>query len=198
MTAPVLQPLPVPAPAQGVDLNNFLQEWFVALSGLAGALVRPAPQTTPPNLPPNAIVWMAFNAQVQQSDEFPFTGMVGSGNDSQYQLQRNELIRVLCSFYDQGIDGQANKYASLVRDNLFIPQNLEVLYNVNMGLVHCDALVAVPSLLKERWLYRVDLPVFITRQVVRNYNVPSILTAEGQIQSDNGVVTPFQTPVENN
>lgn len=192
MTAPIIQPDATPAPMQGQALNDFIQAWLVSLTGLDGTLVRPAPQTTPPVIPPDTTVWMAFNAQVDKSDTFPFNGQIGD----EFQLQRAENIKVLCSFYDQGTDGQAGKFASLLRDNLAIPQNLEVLYEQNMGLIGVEPEVEVPSLLKERWLYRVDLPFYVTRQVVRNYDVPTILTAEGQINTDDGITVPFH--VENN
>lgn len=192
MTASVVQPNITPAPLQGDDLNDFLQAWLVVLTDLPGPMVRPAPQTTPPNIPADGTIWMAFWPSVGKSDTFPFVGQVGDN----YQLQRNEVIRILCSFYDQGIGGLANQCASLLRDNLSVPQNLEVLLEQNMGMIGCEDLVPVPSLLKQRWLYRVDLPIYLTRQVVRNYNVPSIVEAEGQIIFDDGVTVPFQ--VENN
>lgn len=192
MTAPIVQPDASPAPLQGEALNDFIQAWLVGLSALHPTLVRPAPQTTPPSIPPQAVLWMAFQQSVGRSDTFPFVGQIAD----KYQLQRNEVIRVLCSFYDQGTDGLAAQCASLVRDNLLVPQNLEVLYEQNMGLIGCEPEIPVPSLLKERWLYRVDLPFYVSRQVVRNYAVPSILTAEGQIVSDDGITVPFH--VENN
>ena len=62
-----------------------------------------------------------------------------------------------------------------------------------MGLVETGELAVAPELIKEQWLYRVDVPFSIRRQVVRDYPVENLLSVVGQINSSESTVTPFQT-----
>ena len=180
---PVLQPTG-PQPLSGQALLDFFQEWLVALTGLGSDFVRPYLQSEPPVIPEAGTAWMAFQPATDQSDTFPYVGATESGGS---QLQRQERIKILCSFYDLGSTGLADGLARLLRDNLAVPQNLEVLLTQGMGMVGCDPEVVVPSLLKIRWLYRVDVPFYVRRQVTRVYEVPSIETADAELITDIGI-----------
>lgn len=190
-----LTPAAVPAPLEGEALNDFLQEWIVGIVGLAGAMVRPRYQAEPPNIPAAGAAWMAFGTTTRPNDTFPavWHDSEGDGADT---LQRHETINILCSFYDLGTNGLADKYAALLRDGLAIAQNLAPLAAAGMGLVECGETVAVPSLLKIRWLYRVDLPVVLTRQIDRIYPVENIESFQGTLVTDVGVTLPLEVPAE--
>jgi hypothetical protein len=180
-----LQPLPAPAPLQGQDLNRFIQQWFAGVIGagsLDPTLIRPYDQGEPPVIPPDGTAWMAFSQRTEDSDTYP--SVVINQDGSGATLQRHEQIAVLCSFYDLGTNGQAANLASLLRDGLSIPDNLETLTLADFAIVGCEPEVVVPSLLKERWLYRVDLPLKLRRQVTRVYAVQDIASANGTIVND--------------
>jgi hypothetical protein len=55
-----------------------------------------------------------------------------------------------------------------------------------MAFVSCGDLTAVPVILKQRWLYRVDLPFTIRREIVRVYPVLNLLTATATVTTDGG------------
>ncbi len=184
---PVVQPTG-PAPLAGVDLLDFFQEWLVALTTLGSDFVVPWDQGEPPVIPESGTAWMAFQAVTDESDTFPFVGQT-RGND--FQLQRHERIKILCSFYDTGSTGMADGLARLLRDNVALPQNVQVLSTQGMGMVGCDPEVAVPSLLKTRWLYRVDLPLYVRRQVTRSYLTNTIEVVDGTIETDIGITVPI-------
>lgn len=195
MVAQYLKPDPLgPAPLQGQALNDFFQEWMVGLTGLDGTMVRAYDQAEPPVIPDAGVAWMAFRQSAEDSDTFPFIKSLADGTG--VQLQRNERIRIMCSFYDLGTNGLAAQYASLLRDGLAIPQNLEILQTQNMGIVGTEPEVVVPSLLKVRWLYRVDLFFRVSRQVTRNYLITSIEEAELTLNTDTGL-PPIPITVEN-
>ena len=101
---------------------------------------------------------------------------------------------LLCSFYDLGTDGQADYYATLLRAGVNISQNREYLQAQNFDLGFAGTLTIVPSLVKTRWLYRVDLPIEIRRQIVWQYPVLNILSIAGSVTTDSGVTVPLSGP----
>jgi len=183
---------PAPQPLEGQALLDFLQGLFVGILGIDGKLVRPRWQPEPPNIPTEGNAWIAFGVTARPSDTYPFIGQL-SGVDDANQLQRHEQLTILLSLYDLGSGGQADALAALLRDGLAVPQNRELLQLNLMGLTEVGEPIAVPSLLKERWLYRVDMTVVIAREILRNYpvlplqEVVGTLTAEsdvGDLESD--------------
>ena len=101
---------------------------------------------------------------------------------------------MLCSFYDLGYSGQADNYAELLRDGLMIAQNREVFFLNSFGLIETTELMAVPALVKDRWLYRVDFKMRLRRRVDRSYNVQSIEGVENiQVETDVPALTQIVT-----
>lgn len=178
-TGGYLAPAGSPAPLEGQALNRFLQQIWVGITGLAGTLVRPRWQPEPPAIPAFGTDWMAFGIMRRPGDAFPSTihSPTGNGNDSIY---RQEILEILCTFY--GPD--ADSYASLLREGLFVAQNLEVLQLNNFGLVGVGETVAVPEMIKDRWTYRVDMYVTLRRSIEYTYPVLNILSASGTVDSD--------------
>lgn len=169
-------PSPAPAPLEGKALLTFLQNFVVGITGMPGAMVRPRWQSEPPNIPQDGNAWAAIGIMRRPSDDWPFIGHVTNTANPQGadQLQRHESLYLLASFYDDGVSGMADFYASLLRDGLAIDQNREILQTNGMGLIDCEEMLSVPSLIKVRWLYRVDLPFGIRRAIVREYPVLNV------------------------
>lgn len=184
-----LAPIPGgPAPLEGGALNDFLQQWVVGVCGLPGMLVRPSWQTEPPDLPDAATAWMAFGVTQRPSDTYPAVVHDGAGNNGQGQdvLHRHEDIDLLCSFYDTGEAGKATFYAAMLRDGCSIAQNIEVLQLAGFEFVSCGRLITVPTLVKTKWLYRVDLALAVRREVIRYYPVLNLLGVQGTLKTDQG------------
>ena len=189
-TGGYLTPSATPAPLQGDSLNTFVQPIIVGITGLPGAMVRPAFQVEPPDAPDGGTAWAAFRYTRRKSDTYPYVGHNADGSDT---LRRHEEIDILVSFYDLGSSGLADQYAAMLRDGLSIPQNLEALKQNGMGFVSCGDLTTVPVILKQRWLYRVDLPFTIRREIVRVYSVLNLLTATATVTTDSGVTVNIAT-----
>lgn len=183
-----LQPAVDPAPLQGQALNRFLQDWManvLSAAVLDPKYIRPYDQAEPPVIPQDGTAWMAFRQSTESSDTFAYVLTKPDGTGS--TMIRQEELAVLCSFYDLGTNGQAALLASLLRDGMSIPDNLEPLTLAGFAMVGCEPEVVIPSLLKERWLYRVDLPFRVRRQVTRDYGVPNIASANGTLNTDTGL-----------
>lgn len=170
-----LLPAAAPAPLEGQALNRFLQQWLVGVGNLPPKLTFPRWQAEPPDIPQNATAWQAFGITARRADTFPAESFDA---DTGTTLLRNEELDLLCSFYDTGTNGEADANAAFLRDGLLIPQNLEPLFIRGMGLVDVGPLVALPTLVKLRWLYRVDMRVTVRRMVERVYPVLTVLSAD--------------------
>jgi hypothetical protein len=186
-TGGYLLPLADPAPLEGEPLNDFLQGWIVGITGLPGDMVRPRLQAEPPNIPSAGTAWAAIGTQVRPADEFPYVvhNPHANGGLGQDELHQHEDIEILCSFYDLSTNGQADAYAALLRQGTAIDQNLEPLILNGMGLVACGAPVPLPSKLKTRWLYRVDITVTIKREIIRFYQVQNVIALDATLEAEN-------------
>jgi hypothetical protein len=190
-----LLPTDLPQPLEGQELRRFIQQWLVGVLGLDGSMVRPAAQSEPPNIPDAGNAWVSFAILGRPADTFPAvihkTDVASpEGFD---ELQRNEQVRLLVTCYDLGTNGLADVYATLLRDGLAIPQNLAPLYLEGFKLNSVGDLVEVPVLVKSRWQYRVDLPIFLIRQITRQYRVKNLIEANGEIVTSAGLVLNIDT-----
>lgn len=165
------QPLP-----KQLTLNQFIQTVLVGVSALPGESIRPKWQVAPAKQPDLGTNWAAFGVNIVNSDIYSFVGMNKDGADIS---QRQEGLEVGCSFY--GPD--ALEIASLVRDGFQIQQNLEALRAANMGFVECGPMMHLPELVNERFINRIEMGVFLRRQVQRVYPILSILSASGAIHT---------------
>lgn len=195
-----------PGPLEGEDLNNAIQAWIVGILAIKPSLVRPSyqgeqpliPPSVPilPDIPPGATAWVAFQYTSRPSDTFPYVGHNpddngGQGSDT---LQRNETLDLLLSFYDLGTNGQADANLARFRDGTVIPQNREPLIAQGLFFSHCEPERVAPVLFKQRWMYRVDLPIVIRREIDRTYAVENVASAQGTIQTDVGLSETIKVP----
>ena len=169
-------------PLEGQSLYRFLQQWIAGMTCLDSSLVRPRFQDEPPDLPPAAVAWASFGIASRLFDTYPEVRHHGDGEGVD-ELRRNEELQLLVSFYDTGINGLADYNAALFRDATAIAQNRETLQLNGMGLVAVSGMTAVPSLVKQRWQYRVDIQVTLRRMVTRSYQVRNLLEVDGTIRT---------------
>lgn len=176
-TGGYLAPSSLPAALTGQAFNRFLQQFVVGVTGLDGTMVRPRWQTEPANIPASGIAWASVGVLRRgPSDPYPFVHQV---DDNTMEVVRNEDFTVLCSFYDTGANGLADQYAEALQDGLAIAQNRELLQLNEMNIVGIPAqTLAVPSLLKQLWMYRVDVEIEMRRRNTRRYPVKSLLAAQ--------------------
>lgn len=163
---PIVNPAVLPSPVEGLDLNQFIQQFIVAVTGLSGDMVRPAFQPEPGNVPDAGNAWASYRWETLDIDAGP--ALIGT------QFQEHEQIVVKTSFYDLGTNGLADHYSALLRDGLRVPQNAEYWTKAGMGLTHVGLRISVPQLVKMRWQYQIDLNFTLRRVVVRNYGILNV------------------------
>lgn len=165
--------------AQRID--RFLQAWFVGITGMDATKFRPRWQPEPPNLPAAGADWAAFGVVATKADVFPAIRHVAedaTGGDGFDELQRNEEMDVLVSFYGPNADA----YARALRENCQVAQNREVLLRAEMGLIETSDITTVPSLIKNKWLYRADITIRLRRLIRRQYRVENVVAADIELK----------------
>lgn len=166
------------APALEDDaLEDFLHDVIAGITGIANDLVRPRWQPEPPDIPERGQYWCAFGIPMQKADFQPYLRHdpgddIEDGTDI---LERHENLDVLCSFY--GPNTTARLYAEYWRDGLQIPQNNEQLSMAKWGLIETGDIIPVPTLVKDKWLYRSDITVRFRRLITNVYPVLNLLSA---------------------
>lgn len=164
---------PAPAPAEDADLEDVLQKMVAGISGLPGKFVRPRWQPDPPKQPEPNVNWCAVGVGDQKTVANPAIDHNGS-DEGHDQYQMHEEMQVMCTFYGP----QAQAYASILRDGIFIPQNSEAVKNLGMAFFGASDIRPVPELVNQQWVRRYDLFIQMRRQVVRVYPVLNILSAD--------------------
>lgn len=184
-TGGYLPPSVASPPLEGDALDAEFQKAVVGITGLPGAMVRPRWQPGNPKQPEPGVDWCAIGVTLQTPDATPHIQHDPAGNGLD-RLKRHEAINVLCTFY--GPNGM--RYAATLRDGLQMPQNLEALALVNIGLNNAGDITAVPELINQQWVKRYDIPLTFSRQVVREYGVLNVLSANPILISDEiGIIT---------
>lgn len=178
-TGGYLKPSASPAPIEDDALQDFLQAMIVGITGMAAESVRPRWQPEPPNLKEYGDNWAGIGVVVRHPESF---AAIDHDPDEQGAdvLRRSEVLEVLTSFYGPN----AERNAGLLKDGLQIEQNRAVLREAGMALVDTGDPVEAPSLVKERWLRRIDLRMSIRRGIVRVYPILNLLSAEGTIDAE--------------
>lgn len=146
-------------------------------------MFRPRWQPEPPNLPATGKDWAAFGVVKRASDTFASVQHFADADKGFDELQRHEELDVLVSFYGPNADA----LAMAVRDNSQIHQNQEALLLAGMGLIETSEITTVPSLMKNKWLYRADITVRIRRAISRQYRVQDLLVADITLHVGNTV-----------
>jgi len=170
---------PAPVPLEDAALEDFISTLLVGLTGFDQSLVRPAWQPEPPDTPSFSTNWVAHAIIDSDPDVFgvELHEVAGNGDDV---LIRHELItwRIYC------YGPAAWATAGLIRDGLQIAQNREALVASGFGLVECGRAMNAPTLAKDRFRKRVDLPLVMRREIQRQYSVLQLASVVGTLSSD--------------
>lgn len=180
-----LAPNSTPAPLEDDALDDFLGDVIAGITGLdRDNLVRPRWQEDPPNLPARTVTWCAVGVTDHIPDTYAYTALEADGLTT--DLIRHETLVINATFYGP----QSGAIATLFRDGLQIPQNLEALFGAGFGLIEATGPTQAPELIKEKWLQRNDIIWKTRREIRRVYPVLSLLSAHGTIYSDH-LTDPF-------
>jgi len=147
---------------------------LVGISGISGQLVRPNWQENPPPQPDIKTNWISFGVNVSAPDANAYTNYNADGS---FTSQRHETLEIGTDCF--GPD--AMYISGLIRDGFQIKTNLDALQLAKMGFVETGPARQIPDLVNERFVGRVNMSIFLRREVIRVYPVPNIISASGTI-----------------
>jgi hypothetical protein len=165
-----------------IPLEDIFQATVVGITGISPQFVRPRFQPEMPDYPDYTQDWAALGVSVIKQDVFSYNRQVGDAS----LVERDEWFEVFLSFYGPN----CTKLMQRWRDGLSIEQNRWPLQLQKINLEQIKDPTFLPSLLKERWLKRVDMKAIFSRRVRHEFSVLSLLSATAQIDNEN-----FITPI---
>jgi hypothetical protein len=174
-----------PGPPRAEEIERVLQITVQTLSNLPASLVRPRWQPMPPTQPPANVTWASVGVQKIEADEFPdiqhldivLPGARGRGAD---HMKRHMTVTVLVTMYGP----EAEDAAAQLRDNLYIPQQMEGTFPLKLLTIR--DLARAPELINQQWINRVDLEIDFRMQSDRIYPVLNLRGADVQLHSESG------------
>lgn len=172
------------APAYDVSFEDALQSMVVGIVGLAGNMVRPRWQLSPPKMPENTVNWAAIgvmsaepHAARAQIEHVP----TGDGSDVNTQWEKTT---VLASFYGPGAWANAGYMDSGIR----VAPNRYALEDAGIAFRETGPRRMVGELVNETWQRRVDIELIFDRIIKRTYPVLNLLSAHGVITANGSSV----------
>jgi hypothetical protein len=177
---------PQSSPFAGQSLDDFMQQIVAGVTGLEPDLVRPRWQEESPNLPAIGTDWAAVGVTDSRPLGLPYAleDSLPAGQGSQDRADHEEFD-VLCSFYGPNAD----RYATYLREGMFVANNQEPLYFASMAFVDASGRRRVPSLIQQRTMQRVDITLTFRRMVLSTYPVLYFTSASIEVETDTGATS---------
>ncbi len=160
----------------GITLTQFIQTVIVGISGYPDTLVRPKWQVAPPKQPDISTDWIAFAVSVFSPDANAYVWL---DDQNVTNLSRHETLEIQCAFYGNNAISNIGAF----RDGFQLQQNLEAMGSVNMGFAGVSQIIRGPDLINERFVERLEMSLFLRRQVMRVYPILSFASASGIIHT---------------
>ena len=149
--------------------------WHGVISGITGIapkLVRPNYQNEPGATIGAGDTYAIFGLKNDTAIEYPETYHIGTGDGTTVVIdQVRKLLTV--SFYGELADDKADMF----RRALHIGQNREALRRAGIAVVRVGNPEAVPELVNEKWLRRVDMEIVTVYEAVGKYDILNLLRA---------------------
>lgn len=165
--ADFILPEPLPSPLEDPVLTDAIQATVAGVTGLAGQWVRPRWQPEPPNQPDFSVNWAAVGITGFDDELYTYEKQI---DEATRQLERSQDLTMLVSFYGP----LANRYAGIFKDGIMIEANRFALGAVGLKLKEVQRSRNLPALVKEKYLNRIDVPVILSRRIIRTYKLNSI------------------------
>jgi len=179
---------PTSSPLTEQQLEDALTAMVAGITGLAGKMVRPRWQPTPPKQPAHTVNWCAIGIPDEDFGRFPAVLHNGAGDGSDTVVTW-ETLNVLASFYGPN----SRDLACRLRDGLSVEQNRATLRQAGLAVGDIGRMIRLPELVNNIWVRRVDLPLELRNEARRTFDVLNLLDAPVTIISDSGLTVQTDT-----
>lgn len=166
--------------AQGnIDLDTILQKWVAAIltDNLDSSLIRPMWQPVDTPYPDVGIDWCACAVRSIEPDINTYNIL---REDNVYEVHRHEFIEFATVFYGE----RSMELCGILRDGCVLWQNRAIIEINGIYLTKIGDTRRLPQLINQQWNNRVDFTLHLKRHVIHVYNVNSILTNQGIVQTN--------------
>lgn len=157
-------------PEYDEELEQLLRCWIFGVSGLPEGAVHPRWAPIPPQLPFAEGNGCEFGISLLQGDT---DTVFETQQAASAELWRHETIDCLVSFYGPG----SQRIAAQFRDGVTLNQNNEQLKTVGLSLHSVGDITPSPECINEQWVRRHDITVRLSRKVIREYGIQSLVAA---------------------
>jgi len=159
--------------------EDVIQAVLADCSGLPGDLVRPRWQPRTPATPPQDVDWCAFGITRVTPRGYPVVRhqALGEDDDGGDVVTRQEQLEILVTFYGP----EASDRCAALGMALHVPQNRDPLRRAGMAVDGLGDPVIAPERVNQIWVMRVDLTIWITREISSRYPVRSLAKCGGYL-----------------
>lgn len=175
------------------QIRRFLNVLVSGITLIPGDLVRPRWQPEPPNQPDFDKDWAAIGIVKRTRDVF--SAVVHCTDPENFEQatdteSRNQILEILCSFYGPNSD----QLSEVLAMGLGLEQNRYALQLNGFGLVEVEESLAVPAIVKDRWLMGMDIHFRLRRLQIYTYDSPNLKGAIAELDVD-GDPKEIKTPI---
>lgn len=175
---------PSASPLTRAQIEDALHDAVVGITGLAGSMVRPRWQPAPPKQPEASVNWCSIGITTRTRTGLPAMVHQDTDDGGQDVALSWVALEVQASFYGLDADDLADRLAQ----GLAVGQNRDGLRAAGLALQEVGQAVAVPELINNAWVMRVDLPLAFGFEARRTYPVRNLLCGPAVIESDTGLI----------
>lgn len=177
----------VKAPIEGKELQRFIQQFLMGVSGLPGSLVRPAYQQEPAAWPDVDTDWLAFWEKDRTT-----TGYVTEiiAQEVIKPHKHKTVSHVEMSIQLAAYGPMAASIISRIRDGIQLSQNRDVLHTKGFAVVNLQSLGFIGDQTPDNeYLNRWDGVLTLRREEVREFDISTFLGADGIIAANRAETT---------
>jgi hypothetical protein len=138
--------------------------------------------------------WASIGITQVEADDYPViihdgaTTLPGAPGPGVDRMQRHVTLTVVTSLYGP----ECEDLSGMLRDALYIPQNVEPLREFGLKLYEVRDLARNAEIVNQQWIDRIDIAIMMRRQVDRVYPVLNITGADVQFFNEAGLLMEVQ------
>lgn len=175
---------PTLLPIDDQALDRIFHDLLKNLTGLDNTLVRPRFQNTPPSIPAIDVDWLAYGV-IDKIDDYSANQI--QSTDTETTLIEFQNITILCSAYGNNSNNTYNR----IKLGLQVEQNRDVLNSLDIAYTEISNIMNTTTEVNKFYYKRGEFKLYFRRRIKSKYNIESLLSASGTIETSDLAITTF-------